>query len=143
MACFGNDVKLIFSCSRRILSSEISTSFSSLFEACGGAQGFGLPCICPIINSLSNRSVPASKSNFPPLALRNFSLRPTNQPCQKGCVAARSVRQVQGLGSFKSDDGCRSWRRSEGTEMRAAVVFRMVRERRLRFIKERIYIYIY
>lgn len=55
-----------------------------------------LPCICPIMSSLSSRSVPASKSNFPPFAVRNLWLRPMNQPSQKGCVAARLVRQVQG-----------------------------------------------
>lgn len=50
------------------------------------------PCICPIVNSVSNRSVPASNNNFPPLAPKNLRLNPVNHPSQNGCVAARSVR---------------------------------------------------
>lgn len=53
-----------------------------------------LPCICPIINSLSNLSVPARRRSLPPRAERNLLLRPVNQSCQNGWVAARSVRQV-------------------------------------------------
>lgn len=85
-----------------------------------------LPCIWPIINSLSNRSVPASNNSFPPRASRNFRLKPTNQFSQKGFVAERFVRHNQGravsvgsLSSYKSD----------GTEARADVVLRIVRER--------------
>lgn len=49
------------------------------------------PCICPIVNSVSNRSVPASNNNLPPLAAKNLRLSPVNHPSQNGCVAAKSV----------------------------------------------------
>jgi len=56
-------------------------------------------------------------------------LSPANQPSQKGCVDARSVRQVQDFAASDGACGSRSWRRREGTEMRAEVVLRIVRER--------------
>lgn len=53
-------------------------------------------------------------------------LSPTNQFSQKGFVSARLVRQTQGLdGSV----GFSSWRRRDGTETRAEVELRIVRER--------------
>jgi len=54
----------------------------------------GLPCICPIVNSVSSLSVPANNSILPPLPLKNFPLNPRNQPSQKGCVLAKSVLHV-------------------------------------------------
>ena len=97
----------------------------------------GIPCICPIISSLSNRSVPASRSSFPPLAFRNFLLKSRNQPSQKGCVAVRSVCHVHGRESVPGDWGRRSWRRSEGTEIRAELRLRMVWDRMLRWTLSR------
>lgn len=56
----------------------------------------------------------------------NFLLKPTNQFSQKGFVAERLVRHTQGrdgsLGSLSSY-------KRDGTEARAEVVFRIVRER--------------
>lgn len=86
----------------------------------------GSPCICPIINSLSNRSVPARTSNFPALPSRNFRLRPMNQFSQNGLVADRSVRQTHG---FAGSVGWDCLWRSGGTETRAEVLLRIVRER--------------
>lgn len=37
-----------------------------------------VPCICPIISGLSNRSVPASNSSFPARLARNFEERSLN-----------------------------------------------------------------
>lgn len=61
-----------------------------------------LPCIWPIISSLSRRSVPARSNSLPPLASRNFLLSPMNQFSQYGFVAARLVRHVHG---FEVSDG--------------------------------------
>ena len=99
VACFGEDLELIF------------------------------PCICPIINSLSSRSVPARMRSFPPRASRNFRLRPMNQFSQNGFVAVRFVRQIHG---FDASDGGISLRRRDGTEAHAEVRLRIVRDRMLR-----------
>lgn len=88
-----------------------------------------VPCICPIISSLSSRSVPARSSSFPPRESRNFRLRPINQFSQNGFVAERSVRHTQGR---EASLGWLSSYISDGTEARADVLFRMVRERVLR-----------
>ena len=87
------------------------------------------PCICPIVNSLSSRSVPASSSNFPPLAARNFELSPTNQFSQNGCVALRLVRQVHVEGVEDENGEAQS---REGTETRADKELRIVRVRMLK-----------
>lgn len=61
-------------------------------------------------------------------------LRPVNQPCQYGSVAAKSVRHIHDSVLFA--EGCEgSKRRREGTEIRAEVVLRMVRERVLEEVK--------
>lgn len=90
------------------------------------------PCICPIINSLSNLSVPASSSNLPPLARRNLLDKPTNQFSQNGFVAERSVRHVHCRwlpDAAEVDEELISSTSRGGTETRAEVVLRMVRER--------------
>lgn len=116
VSCFRKDLKLIFSC--------VDSQFYQIRQ--GRWTRGNAPCIWPIINSLSRRSVPASKSSLPPRASRNFRLKPTNQFSQKGFVAERLVRHTQGrdesvavLSSYRSD----------GTEARAEVVLRIVRER--------------
>ena len=86
------------------------------------------PCICPIISSLSSLSVPASRSSLPPQDSRNFLESPMNQFSQKGLVAERSVRQVHWDGDDVVEEGLFSIRR-DGTETRAELVLRMVRER--------------
>lgn len=91
----------------------------------GMTSSWYFPCIWPIISSLSSLSVPARMSSLPPAASRNFLLRPTNQLCQKGCVAARSVRQRQG----RAEPSAASTR-SAGTETEVEAGLRMVRERR-------------
>lgn len=63
---------------------------------------------------------------MPPRASRNFRLRPMNQFSQNGFVAERSVRQTQGR---VVSDGWLSSYIKDGTEARADVVFRIVRER--------------
>lgn len=78
-----------------------------------------LPCIWPIINSLSSLSVPARSNSLPPRDSRNFFERPTNQPSQKGFVAPRSVRQNHLSVAVDSSS-------SDGTETRADVVLRIV-----------------
>lgn len=120
VTCFGKYLELIFACDTEV--SMMTNGYRQLaewFSKC-------IPCICPIINSLSNLSVPASSSSLPPRASRNFLLKPTNQFSQKGFVAERLVRHTQGrdgsLGSLSSY-------KRDGTEARAEVVFRIVRER--------------
>lgn len=120
MPCFRKDLQLV-------LSYVSDVSYHPTNESPNGKPSY-IPCICPIISSLSSRSVPASSNSFPPFASRNFLLRPTNQSCQKGCVAARSVRQTQAFAAFEAFG---SWRSREGTETRAEVVLRMVRDRML------------
>lgn len=61
----------------------------------------------------------------------NFLLSPTNQFSQNGLVAARSVRHFHGL-----DESDGSSRRRPGTETRADMLFRIVRDRVLRDISE-------
>src|SRR5256885_1598964 len=85
-----------------------------------------IPCICPIVNSLSSLSVPARSSSLPPLASKNFLLSPTNQPSQNGCVLAKSVRQTQVRDGVSGDGFCR---RRAGTAIRADVLLRIVRDR--------------
>ena len=75
------------------------------------------PCIWPMMSSLSSRSVPARIRSLPPRAVRNFLLRPTNQPSQNGRDAAKSVLQVQA----DSDESLGLGRRSAGTDTRADV----------------------
>lgn len=78
------------------------------------------------MSSLSSLSVPARSKSFPPRASRNFLLRPINQFSQNGLVADKLVRQTQGL------EGSAGWPSSyikEGTEARAEVEFRIVRDR--------------
>lgn len=97
-----------------------------------GEREEGVPCIWPMISSLSRRSVPARRRSLPPLAVRNLWLRPVNQVFQKGWVADRLVRQDQGgwvlevVGVVVVVVG---WWRREGTEMRAEVGERIVRVR--------------
>src|SRR5271170_205450 len=86
------------------------------------------PCIWPIISSLSSLSVPASRSSLPPRDSRNFLESPTNQFSQKGLVAERSVRQIHWDGDDVVEEGLSSISR-DGTETRAELVLRMVRER--------------
>jgi hypothetical protein len=86
------------------------------------------PCIWPIISSLSSLSVPASRSSLPPRDSRNFLESPTNQFSQKGLVAERSVRHLHWDGDEVVVEGLSSVRRG-GTETRAELVLRMVRER--------------
>ncbi len=62
---------------------------------------------------------------------------PMNQSSQKGCVAAKSVRQTQACWfatEFGNPVWLGAWTRREGTETRAERVFLMVRERRLSMI---------
>ncbi|KAI6875865.1 hypothetical protein KC323_g70 [Hortaea werneckii] len=102
------------------------TSSCTKCPASGITCNWNFPCICPIMRSLSNRSVPARISNFAPLPLRNFSDMPLNQSSHQGAVALRSVRQVyfpKGV-----------WMRSEGTEASALRLSRTVRERRCHWI---------
>ena len=129
MACFGEDLELVFAylISRRT-KKGVPISYSFIVRSSMDSR-YHIPCICPIISSLSRRSVPANRSNLPPRAARNFLLNPINQPSQKGCVAARSVRQIQLLAWLAVAAGSRSWCNSEGTEMRADVALRIVRER--------------
>lgn len=119
MTCFRKDLELIFACDTKV---SMPNDYRQLAERFSKR----IPCICPIINSLSNLSVPASSSSLPPRASRNFLLKPTNQFSQKGFVAERLVRHTQGrdgsLGSLSSYN-------RDGTEARADVVFRIVRER--------------
>lgn len=119
VSCFREDLELVFSCNTEV--SMIPSDDRRLVERSAKL----IPCICPIINSLSNLSVPASSSNLPPRASRNFLLKPTNQFSQKGFVAERLVRHTQGrdgsLGSLSSY-------KRDGTEARAEVAFRIVRE---------------
>lgn len=91
-----------------------------------------LPCICPIVNSLSNLSVPASNNNFPPLASKNFLLNPTNQPSQNGCVAARSVLHPQVLLLLSPSSNFNK----AGTLVLALIEFRIVRDRMCHSIPE-------
>lgn len=72
--------------------------------------------------------MPANSNNLPPLASRNFLLRPLNQSSQKGFVSARFVRQIQGR---DVSEGVFSSVSKDGTETRAEVVLRIVRERKL------------
>lgn len=120
VTCFREDLELVFACD-----TEVSMTSNYNRWMTGGVSK-RIPCICPIINSLSNLSVPASSSSLPPRASRNFLLKPTNQFSQKGFVAERLVRHTQGrdgsLGSLSSYN-------RDGTEARAEVVFRIVRER--------------
>ena len=90
-------------------------------------MNYYIPCICPIINSLSSLSVPANRSSLPPRASRNFLLRPVNQFSQKGFVLARSVRHFQDVATCESVDG--SSRRRPWTDTRAEAVLRIVRDR--------------
>lgn len=120
VSCFREDLKLIFSCGTEVsMMPNVYRQLTDVFLK-------RIPCICPIINSLSSLSVPASSSSLPPRASRNFLLKPTNQFSQKGFVAERLVRHTQGrdgsLGSLSSY-------KRDGTEARAEVVFRIVRER--------------
>ena len=101
------DLELIFSCSTVSQSSSMVGNTirrtSSMISRGGLATIIRSmrcysPCICPTISSVSKRSVPASRSSFPPRAERNLALKPSNQPCQKGWVAARSVRQLYDAG---------------------------------------------
>src|SRR4051812_32186237 len=85
VARLGEHLQGVFSCKRQLASSHPNSE-----------RRTDIPCICPIVNSVSNRSVPASNNIFPPLASRNFLLSPTNQPSQNGCVAARSVFHTHG-----------------------------------------------
>jgi hypothetical protein len=87
-----------------------------------------IPCIWPIVNSLSNLSVPARSSSLPPLASKNFLLSPLNQPSQNGCVLAKSVRQTQVRDGVCGDGFCL---RRAGTAIRADVLLRIVRDRML------------
>ena len=89
-----------------------------------------VPCIWPIISSLSSLSVPASRSSLPPRDSRNFLESPTNQFSQKGLVAERSVRHLHWDGDevVGEEEELSSVRRG-GTETRAELVLRMVRER--------------
>ena len=59
-----------------------------------------------------------------------------NQFSQNGLVAARFVRQTHGLAM---SDGTASLRRSDGTEARAEVLLRIVRDRRLLMLAACIY----
>ena len=97
----------------------------------GITSSWYFPCIWPIISSLSNLSVPAKMSSLPPVASRNFLLRPTNQFCQNGCVLARSVRQCQG----RAEPSAASTR-SAGTETEVDAGLRMVRDRRCHSMPE-------
>lgn len=93
---------------------------------------FIAPCIWPIINSLSNLSVPASSRSLPPFPSKNFLLRPLNQFSQNDCVARRSVRHVHGRGSAGVEwSGFLSSRSKDGTVTQAEVALRMVRDRML------------
>jgi hypothetical protein len=66
---------------------------------------------------------------LPPRDSRNFLESPTNQFSQKGLVAERSVRQVHWDGDdVVEEEGFSSISR-DGTETRAELVLRMVRER--------------
>lgn len=65
---------------------------------------------------------------MPPQDSRNFLESPMNQFSQKGLVAERSVRQVHWDGDDVVEEGLFSIRR-DGTETRAELVLRMVRER--------------
>ncbi len=89
-------------------------------------EHLNVPCICPIMSSLSKRSVPASNRSFPPLASRNFLLNPMNQSSQKGFVAARLVCHLYFREVLASSGS--SWSK-EGTETRADSELRIVRER--------------
>lgn len=72
--------------------------------------------------------MPASSNNLPPLASRNFLLRPLYQSSQKGFVSARFVRQIQGRDVSEVVSASVS---RDGTETRAEVMLRIVRERKL------------
>ena len=68
---------------------------------------------------------------MPPQDSRNFLESPTNQFSQKGLVAERSVRQIHWDGDDvveEEEEGLSSISR-DGTETRAELVLRMVRER--------------
>ena len=69
-------------------------------------------------------------SNLAPEALKNLPERPVNQPDQYGSVFERSVRHRRVVGllsNVRVDESV--WRRREGTEIRADVCERIVRER--------------
>lgn len=102
-------------------------------------EGKNSPCICPIINSLSNLSVPARMSSLPPRASRNFLLSPMNQFSQNGFVAARFVLQTHGLVGSEGFDS--SWS-NEGTEMRAEVLLRIVRDRVLVLVLDILFLFL-
>src|SRR3954470_14047241 len=79
------------------------------------------PCICPIISSLSNLSVPASSNNFAPLAPKNFPLIPLNQFSQYASVRLKSVRHPHDPSSLLNS--------KLGTLALALSAFRSVRDR--------------
>jgi len=78
-----------------------------------------LPCIWPIINSLSSLSVPARSNSLPPRDSRNFFDSPTNQPSQNGFVAPKSVRHDHLSVTFDSSS-------RDGTDTLAEMVLRIV-----------------
>ena len=70
---------------------------------------WNLPCICPIINSLSNLSVPANTNNLAVRALKNILESPSNHERQYGAVDRRGVRQITGGTTGEMGDrGCGS-----------------------------------
>lgn len=77
--------------------SEVLSASSSwmAWPAAGMSTNWNLPCIWPMVNTLSRRSVPASSSILGIERPRNASLRPAYHPCQKAELACKSVRQCQ------------------------------------------------
>src|SRR5271154_3542298 len=92
-----------------------------------------LPCICPIVSSLSSRSVPANNRSLAPRADRNFEDNEVNQEGQKDAVRERGVRQMRdcwaGVEGLVSCVGGGEGTRSGGTETRADAALRIVRLR--------------
>lgn len=61
------------------LSRKLRTSWT-MWPTFASTTSWNFPCICPIMSSLSNRSVPANTSKRAVLAVKNLPERPVNQP---------------------------------------------------------------
>lgn len=86
----GSSYKDVYQWSVPDIVAETRTS-CSICPTLGTTTCWNLPCIWPIMSSLSRRSVPAKMRTRAVLAAKNFDERPVNQPAK-----ARSQRNPRG-----------------------------------------------